>query len=225
MTEMIKDLIKAKKSFPKLLKRTTSRLFGSNYLYANLDDCIACVDKHLLDNNIFMNFKIDNKYNEYKESVISVQCVLTHVSGETMISSCESKLNNSQKMSTFHELGSSITYLKRYCLCAVLGISSDEDDDATAVSTPQIAQVAKKTLYNDCVSESQCEEIKKECQGISKEVGNVLWSLLKKDFGADKYGNKFKDIKSKDFVQVLLAIKKIKEEDELTTIKGDLANG
>ena len=40
---------------------------------------------------------------------------------------------------TAQQLGSSITYARRYCLCAVTGVAPDKDDDAASVANQQAA--------------------------------------------------------------------------------------
>lgn len=68
--------------------------------------------------------------------------ILLHESGEWLKS--ELPLNTAQ---AYQQLGSAITYLKRYSYCAILGICADDDDDAnmaqgTGVITGPIAPKA-----------------------------------------------------------------------------------
>lgn len=63
-------------------------------------------------------------------------CELAHASGESR--TCEMPLPVSAGA---QELGSAITYMRRYAICAVCGIATDEDDDGAAapaaVAAPQ----------------------------------------------------------------------------------------
>jgi hypothetical protein len=63
-------------------------------------------------------------------------CELAHASGESR--TCEMPLPMSAGAK---ELGSAITYMRRYAICAVCGIATDEDDDGAAapaaVAAPQ----------------------------------------------------------------------------------------
>ncbi|MCM3492884.1 ERF family protein [Paenibacillus lactis] len=66
--------------------------------------------------------------------VLSVETMLLHVSGEWVKSEPLSVLasNNMQ------DLGGQITYMKRYSLSAISGISTEKDDDANGVSGNQV---------------------------------------------------------------------------------------
>lgn len=59
---------------------------------------------------------------------------LLHTSGESLTG--EYPISGG----TAQQLGSSITYARRYCLCAVTGIAPDKDDDAAAAQGQQEAQ-------------------------------------------------------------------------------------
>lgn len=56
-------------------------------------------------------------------------CELAHTSGETR--TCEMPLPSA---ASAQELGSAITYMRRYAICAVCGIATDEDDDGAAAT-------------------------------------------------------------------------------------------
>lgn len=56
--------------------------------------------------------------------------VLMHSSGQYLSGAYPLNGNTPQ------EIGSSITYARRYTLCAVTGVAPDEDDDGAAASTP-----------------------------------------------------------------------------------------
>ncbi|GJM84080.1 hypothetical protein HMSSN139_65760 [Paenibacillus sp. HMSSN-139] len=66
--------------------------------------------------------------------MISVETMLLHESGEWVKSEPLSVLasNNMQ------DLGGQITYMKRYSLSAISGISTEKDDDANGVSGNQV---------------------------------------------------------------------------------------
>jgi len=53
--------------------------------------------------------------------------ILTHKSGQWFRSETDIRIAPN---ANYQELGSAITYLKRYSLCAILGIVADADDDA-----------------------------------------------------------------------------------------------
>lgn len=61
-----------------------------------------------------------------------VETLLGHTSGQFITSALKLILNKSD----MQNLGSATTYAKRYCLCAMLGISGDNDDDGNLASKP-----------------------------------------------------------------------------------------
>lgn len=65
--------------------------------------------------------------------------MLLHASGESL--GGEYPLNGN----TPQEIGSSITYARRYTLCAVTGVAPDDDDDGAAASTPHATAAATYT--------------------------------------------------------------------------------
>lgn len=69
------------------------------------------------------------QFPSYESSVASVETVLTHKSGEWMsgIASCRVTKDDAQGY------GSALTYLRRYSLSAVCGISQEDDDGQASV--------------------------------------------------------------------------------------------
>lgn len=86
-----------------------------DYQYADLSDMIDATRKALTDNGLSTTQLISDDRIEAK---------LLHDSGEELSSSMSLPKNL-----TIQELGSAITYRRRYLLGALLGIASEEDDD------------------------------------------------------------------------------------------------
>lgn len=68
-----------------------------------------------------------------------VQTRLLHASGQWIESACP--IPDSQNM---QQMGSAITYARRYSLSAICGIAADEDDDANAIAQPSKPQAVAK---------------------------------------------------------------------------------
>lgn len=79
-------------------------------------------------------------------NVVTVRTKLVHTSGEVLEADPLTWPVASQSVKA---LGATITYLRRYSLCALLGISAEEDSDGTTGesknSTPKNSQQAKAT--------------------------------------------------------------------------------
>lgn len=68
----------------------------------------------------------------YEDGSPWVETLLGHTSGQFITSALKLILNKND----MQNLGSATTYAKRYCLCAMLGISGDNDDDGNLASKP-----------------------------------------------------------------------------------------
>lgn len=70
---------------------------------------------------------------------LSLRTVLTHASGDSIESHVSVPMPPTEQ-----KVGSSLTYLRRYALAAIVGVCGDEDDDGNVASAPTIAQEAPK---------------------------------------------------------------------------------
>lgn len=125
-SENIGELAKALSAFqadlPAVHKNSTvqvaTRSGGSyNFAYATLDNIIETVRPHLKEHGLAFSQFVDDG---------GLTTIIMHTSGEWMEAHHPFdgiKYNDAQ------QLGSAITYLRRYELAAALGIAADEDDD------------------------------------------------------------------------------------------------
>ena len=72
--------------------------------------------------------------------------MLTHESGEYISEALELRIRDNM---TPQEIGSLITYMKRYSYSAVLGLVTDEDEDGNIASGHQASKPALKPLKED----------------------------------------------------------------------------
>lgn len=127
INELLSALVEVQAKFSTLPKDKS----GYGYKYTDIDTVISYVrpilHEHkigfiqsltMIENKPALTTRLFNSSGEFLEDTIALPEVA--VGGKT---------NAAQN------LGASITYMKRYALCSMLGISSDEDTDA--VSTPQ----------------------------------------------------------------------------------------
>lgn len=126
---------------PQMSKEVTVQTKGGSkykFKYADLSACMAAAAPVLMETGLSVaQIIIDRK----------LITLLTHKSGQWLKS--EVGIGSA---STYQDLGSAITYLKRYSYCAILGIVADDDDDANAACgnkavmtdlKPQAAQQAQ----------------------------------------------------------------------------------
>lgn len=102
-----------------------------DFKYADLSACMAAAAPLLSKNGLAVTQLITDR---------KLITLLAHKSGQWFKS--EIGIGNASK---YQELGSAITYLKRYSYCAILGIVGDDDDDGNMADGNDIIVVKKAT--------------------------------------------------------------------------------
>lgn len=106
---------------PLMSKEVTVQTKGGSkykFKYADLSACMAAAAPILMETGLSVSQIITDR---------KLITLLVHKSGQWLKS--EVGIGSA---STYQDLGSAITYLKRYSYCAILGIVADDDDDANA---------------------------------------------------------------------------------------------
>ena len=85
---------------------------------------------------------------------------------------------------TAQQLGSAITYARRYCLCAVTGVAPDDDDDAAAASGAKAERRAEEQA-------AQQQELDRELQHAVDSVRGA-WAQQYGEFDQDQAAELFK---------------------------------
>lgn len=143
--------------------------------YADLTSVIDTARKPLSENGLtFMQFV------SCSGPVVSVETVIAHSSGEWI----SGTLSLTATKGDPQGVGSAITYAKRYGLCAALGISADDDDDANEASTPANTQrpvpqngkpeASPKKQFADAVkgwAQVAPEDVRAACLQVAKAAG------------------------------------------------------
>jgi hypothetical protein len=130
-------LAKAQAAFPTIERTREVRVVtrtGGNYTfrYAPLDTILAAVRGPLSSNGLAVTQLLDGP---------ELVTVLLHESGATLTARSLLPHNDGD---TIQQLGSAITYLRRYALQAMLGIASEEDDDGNAAVGNKAADVPRR---------------------------------------------------------------------------------
>jgi hypothetical protein len=130
-TNVLKALLSAKQEIGKVAKNAKNPHFKNTY--ADINALLEAVEPILLDKGLLLIQPI----NDGKVSTIIIHAE----SGEQMESSIDlPTLNNPQQM------GSAITYYRRYTLQSLLSLQAEDDDANTASKAPA---PAVKTITNE----------------------------------------------------------------------------
>jgi hypothetical protein len=134
ITTLLESMVKAQKEFVTLPKDKS----GYGYKYTDLDTVITTVRPILAKNNL--GFMQSLTMTEDGRPGITTR--LFNTAGEWIEDTIALPDVAMAKTNAAQNLGAAITYMKRYALSAILGISSDEDTDA-ATPQPQRQEAAK----------------------------------------------------------------------------------
>jgi hypothetical protein len=133
VSPVLSALIKAKSSFGAIVKDRTNPFHKSKY--ATLDSINKAVDGALLENGLVTVHRLER----CEDGKLYVTSRLLHESGE-FDSSWQQSTCPVADTTKSQELGSAITYARRYNKIALLDVVADEDDDgnaSTVITSPQ----------------------------------------------------------------------------------------
>ena len=118
--QFAKDFINAQSEIMTLPKDKK----GYGYNYTDFDTVVKTIKPILKKNHLGFCQMLETKENGKS----GITTILIHESGEVVSSWFELPASQVSKVAC-QNMGASVTYIKRYALCAVLGCSSDEDTD------------------------------------------------------------------------------------------------
>lgn len=181
--EINKALVEFRKNLKQPAKDSTNPFFKSKF--TSLDKVIEAIDdaapKHGLS---FIQNPINNENGE-----IGMITMLLHESGEMM--KFDPVFMKPEKQ-TPQAIGSVISYLRRYSISAIFGITSDEDDDGNqATGNNQPKQQYNKQQYNQPKQSKMHEDNKQlpmQDKGkleLTKQKATDLADIINSQDGAD----------------------------------------
>lgn len=157
--EISSALAKAQKQFRPVVKDRTANVKSDkgsySFDYADLSSVIDAVRDALSDNGIAVVQAASND-----AQGVTVETRLVHASGEWMESAITMRVDGARPQN----IGSAITYARRYGLSGMVGVSSEEDDDANTaegnhVQTARRPRAASATDAAAAVREAQKRQI------------------------------------------------------------------
>lgn len=95
---------------------------GEIYFYASYDDIFFEIQPYLQKYGFSLRFDT-----AYEEKAVVVYCVLTHEDGHFETASFKATVQNTMDIQKW---GAALTYAKRYSLSLLLGLATEEDNDA-----------------------------------------------------------------------------------------------
>jgi len=140
-----------------------------SYKYADLADIWDAIRKPLADNGLAVTqFLVSDESGDY------IKTKIWHESGQN--DSEKFKLPTAGK--TPQEVGSVVTYYKRYTLGAALGISTEEDDDgASGNKAPKEVITKRSDTTNTAEAFGEDDRLKKAKEDLNKELEDMGLTL------------------------------------------------
>ena len=169
----------------KKLSRADMGYGKPKYNYAEFGEIVTTIQEPLKKHGLSYHFEIGNEpvviKGEKGEDVIvefvAVTCTVAHKSGYEKTTTMSVQKDAGAGKSNVQAVGSTITYLKRYTLLALLGIgTADPDDDAVSTIPKNQKTIDKKEDKSDLLA-----EIKDKLDHCNdEETVKKIWSKYQK---------------------------------------------
>jgi len=114
---------------------------GHNITYAALETIDAVVRPILSKFGFATSYRVEHP----EPTKVKVTCVLMHKDGHRESTSMELNADTSGSKNAVQALGSSVTYGKRYTLCAILNITTAKEDDNGFAAKPFCPMTPEQT--------------------------------------------------------------------------------
>ena len=138
ITELCKALSAAQGEFQPATKGRTNPHLNSKY--ATLDDVIDAVRQPMKAHGLSFVQPLSNG----NEGAVVLETVILHESGEWIGTTAHvPALSGNRGVNELQSFGGALTYMRRYMLTSMLGISSEEDGDGNSKPKARPAQQAK----------------------------------------------------------------------------------
>lgn len=159
------------------------------FQYADFDAITQAIKEPMSSEGLAYFFTIKYCYKRKSECLV---LTIAHKSGQFIesttklrgasVTSYNNKLQKDVEEFAIKEFGGELTYLKRYMLSAMLGISTDEDDDGSMVSGDESTYTKNEEPDNkEWLNDGQFEELKQTIQQeIAKEGHAAVLARLEK---------------------------------------------
>jgi hypothetical protein len=167
MSDKIENLAVALSKAQAAIENVSRDKQGHGYKYADLASCLAAVKKPLADNGLSLS-QLVSQDKSGKQMLVTL---LIHESGQWLksIFCIESVIVKTRdgaiKGNSLQHIGAGLTYVRRYALAAIVGLTQ-EDDDAQTVSKSVEEKVPSLTVAKEFMN--LCAEHNLDAQEFAK---------------------------------------------------------
>ena len=163
INEIAPALRKAKKVFLPVVK--SKQAYG--YKYADFTACVEAIEEALYDNGLSFTQSV-----EADDAGKVVVTVLLHDSGQWLRSKFPLESVAMKQCNAMQQIGAGVTYAKRYALCGMLGIAT-EDDDAQSLNKhkEEVKSIASQAATTVKEFMALCKEAHLDVKDFAKFAG------------------------------------------------------
>lgn len=154
-------MVRFRATCPSIVKDAHVSYGKTEYKHETLDGILKTISSALSECGINPTFRTSSN-----DGIIVVTCRVTHEQGHYEETSLPSPADNSGGKNDIQGIGSTVTYLQRYTLKSILGLSAGFDDDA--ISEPEV----------ELVSESQATQLDVMLDDADKEFEGFKGGFL-----------------------------------------------
>lgn len=159
----------------------------TSYSYAKIEDIAAAIKKPLSDNGLSYRFEQSTEQSS-SGLFVTVTCILTHRDGHFEQAQMSGYQDASGKKNPIQQLASTVSYLRRYTLTGVAGLTvAEEDNDNSTGDNDEV-------YYPQEQFESNLPNWKNQIQSGKKTISQIIIFLDKK--GARLSPDQIKQINS-----------------------------
>lgn len=170
ISKLLSGLMDVQREIPTMPKSKD----GYGYKYTDLDTITSVIKPILARHDIAYMQSVGT--NEQGQNILTTR--IFNRDGEYIEDSTILPIIQGTKNNSAQTLGMSITYMRRYALCAMFGITSDEDVDANTVMPTQSANIPQnvQTVQNAMGSQVQTQNLGQEIKTLleSKDGNGML---------------------------------------------------
>jgi len=114
---------------PELKKDSNVNFGNTKYAFNSLPNIQRAIDPVLSQHGLSYRWEQEQK----EDGSIKITCIVSHISGHEESTYLVAKPDGSGSKNPIQQIGSTVSYLKRYTLEGACGLSSDKDTDAVPV--------------------------------------------------------------------------------------------
>jgi len=140
-SEKVGELFTALSKFQGEITNAHKGTQGHGYSYADLASILDMVKAGLAENGL----SVVQMPSQAEQGYIAVETMVAHSSGQWIEQSYSMPIPENKRNSAAQNMGSAITYARRYSLAAALGIAQT-DDDASISNEPTLDATAKQWI-------------------------------------------------------------------------------